>query len=130
MSLSERERQELEEELVESLARHGYCSVACQILHEFRPDAIPWVITDAENNTRDAHFFLYDGEYAIDIGGRYDIPFLTAIIDRTLVAQPTDWHRVRRHEKSLGMCREEKEIVERRFRKHIKSRPKTFGIAT
>ena len=132
MSLKPEERLDLEKELVEKLGREGYCSVACRIIHEFRPDASPWVVTDPETDTANAHFFLFDGKYATDIGGTfYEISTLICFTDQRgegLVAKPTDWQRVRKHEQSLAMCAEEKEIVERRFREHILGCPTLFGL--
>jgi hypothetical protein len=123
MSLKPEERLDLEAELVEKLGREGYCSVACRIIHEFRSDGLPWVITDSETDERNAHFFLFDNRFAIDIGGAdYTKERLLKIIDTTdegLIAKPTEWPRIYHHERSLRMCPEEKEIVEQRFREHI-----------
>ncbi len=131
MNLKKEERESLEEELVEKLGRTGYCSVASRVIYEFRPDTSPWVITDSETKKADIHFFLFDGQYALDIWGIYPLPTLLEIIDKGnegFIAEPIEWRRMWQHERNLRMCAEEKEIVERRFRQHISKRLKTFGV--
>jgi len=131
MSLKPNERQELEEGLVEKLGRRGGCSLACRIIHGFRSETSPFVITDPKTRTRDVHFFLFDGSNALDMGGIYQIDDLLKIIDthhEGFIAVATDWTRVDKHQHGQAMCGEERRILERRFRDHILRRKVDFGI--
>jgi hypothetical protein len=106
MRLTKAEYLYLEEELVEKLGREGYCSVACRIIHEFRRDTEPWVITNPKNKAADIHFFLFDGQNAIDICEIYALPYLLEVIDKGkegLIASPTEWKRVWKHERERGI---------------------------